>query len=54
MLTVNSVNPGCSSALFIFSNFSVSYSKITNLKFARTKDNTTAIKPVLFYFEQII
>ena len=37
LLTVNSVNP-CSSAPFIFSDFSVSYSKITNLNFACTKE----------------
>ena len=38
LLTVNSVNPSCSSAPFIFSDFSVSYSKITNLNFACTKE----------------
>ena len=38
LLTVNSVIPSCSSAPFIFSDFSVSYSKITNLNFACTKE----------------
>lgn len=38
LLTVDTVNFSCSSAPFIFSNFSVSYSKITNLIFACTKE----------------
>ena len=38
LLTVDTVNFGCSPAPFIFSNFSVSYSKITNLNFACTKE----------------
>ena len=38
LLTVNSVNLSCSSALLYSSIFSVSYFKITNLKIACNKE----------------